>query len=162
AAPRVEPAAAELGLVAGRGRAGRGPAGGAAAAEVAPVGRGAGRRGGAVEGVQVAAGLAVGAGRTGDPVAVASLVVVEQRDGDPVGADLRVQVGHVGGADAVGQVRRVLVLDLVEHDGAAAGRVLMLCDDGVDVGKPLVDVPEISGVVGARGTCAGGHPAREA
>ena len=162
AAPRVEPAAAELGEES-RGAGARGGAAlGAAGAEAAPVRRVPGRGGVAVEGVEVAAGLPAGGEAARDPVAVASLVVVEQRHLDAVGADLGVQVGEVGGAGAVGEVRGVLVLQLVEQHGALPAGVLVAGDDRVDGGQPLVDVAEVRGVVGARLPGGRGQPARVA
>ncbi len=154
-APRVEPAAAELGGEARRarrrGRAARAPAD----PEVAPVGRRSRRAGVAARGAR-AAGITVErvevrrARIAGNPEAVASLVVVEDRDGDAVGARLRVEVRHVLPADGTADVVRVLVLDLVEEHRAAAVRDLVPRDDRIDVRLPLVGVAHVRRVVRAR------------
>ena len=130
AAPRVEVAAAELGLEAGRGRAGAGAALGPAGAVVAPVRWGAAGRRVAVERVQVVAVRHREAAR--HPVAVAALVVVVDRHRDAVRADLGVQVRHVVDAGRAADVGRVLVLDLVQQQRAAAVGELV---PGQDAGR---------------------------
>src|SRR5581483_2712794 len=159
AAPRVEEAAAELRLEAWRCRAGGGPAGRAADPEIAPVRRRAAGRRIAIEGVEVVALATREAAR--DPETVATLVVVVNGDGDAVGAGLRVQVRHVVDAGRRADEVRVLVLDLVQQDGAAAVGELVPGEDSVDRGQPFVGVAEVGRVVAARQPGSGGKPAGE-
>jgi hypothetical protein len=89
------------------------------------------------------------------PAQVAALVVVEQRDRDAVGAGRCLELLHVDGVVAV-----VLVLDLEQHDRAAAVGDLVTRDDRVDVIEPLL--PGRLVVVGLRAGAADlrGEPAR--